>query len=155
MPNRNQCEIMGHLGRDPETRLTNNGQSVTSFPIATSNDYKDRSGEWQKKPATWWNCQAWGELGELVVQSFFKGDSIMVRGKGGLHTYQGKDGTEKSNLELRVFEVYKPIYQKKSGDAQHERREKPEDYGSSIREDRDFPEEVLKSGRESDVDIPF
>ena len=62
MPNRNVVEIMGHLGRDPEVRALSNGAEVTSFSIATSNDYKDKSGEWVKKDATWWNCQAWGGL---------------------------------------------------------------------------------------------
>ncbi|MCK9326610.1 MAG: single-stranded DNA-binding protein, partial [Bacteroidales bacterium] len=68
MPNRNQCEVMGHLGKDPETRTLQNGQTVTSFSIATSNDYKDKSsGEWQKKDATWWNCKAWGDLGTVIT----------------------------------------------------------------------------------------
>ena len=154
MPNRNQCEVMGHLGKDPETRTLQNGQTVTSFSIATSNDYKDKSsGEWQKKDATWWNCQAWGDLGTVIGQSFFKGDAIMVRGKGGLNTFKTRDGEERTSLEIRVSEAYKPIYAKKGGEA---RQEKHEEYGSSVRDSGDFPPEVLKNVMDNDdADIPF
>ncbi|NCC57567.1 MAG: single-stranded DNA-binding protein, partial [Synergistales bacterium] len=45
MPNRNITEVMGHVGKDPETRVTKTGTSYTKFSIATSNDYQ-KDGEW-------------------------------------------------------------------------------------------------------------
>lgn len=115
MPNRNTAEVMGHLGRDPETRVVGDGgRTVTKFSIATSNDYKDRrSGEWVKKDATWWNCEAWGELGEEIETSVMKGDALLVKGKVGLNTWQSKDGEDRTSLVLTVTEAYRPIYRRR------------------------------------------
>ena len=150
MPNRNVVEIMGHLGRDPEVRTLSNGAEVTSFSIATSNDYKDKSGEWVKKDATWWNCQAWGGLGAEVVRNFFKGDAVMVRGKGGMREWTGKDGTTKTTLEVRVNEVYKPIYERKDK-AAYDEEERPLRKQPNQSDD-DFPMDISSVG---DEDIPF
>jgi single-strand DNA-binding protein len=149
MPNRNICEIMGHLGRDPETKTLDNGSQVTSFSIATSNDYKDKSGEWVKKDATWWNCQAWGGLGAEVVRNFFKGDAVMVRGKGGARSWTSKDGETKTTLEIRVNEVYKPIYERREKDAHDDERPRRKQSQS----EEDWPTDIFNVGDEAD--IPF
>jgi len=84
MPNKNLLEIIGHLGRDPETRNTSSGKSVTSFSVAVSNNYKDqRTGEWVDKPSTWFKCTIWGDLGEEISNRYFKGDCIRVWGAVG------------------------------------------------------------------------
>ena len=146
MPNRNIVEIMGHLGRDPETRTLNNGSEVTSFSLATSNDYKDKNGEWQKKDATWWSCQVWGGLGAEVVAEFSKGDAIMVRGKGGMREWTGKDGETKTTLEVRVNEVFRPIFERKEkGDAPRR---------SARKADSDWPTDISTLDDE-ESDIPF
>lgn len=149
MPNKNLLEIMGHLGRDPETRSTSSGAEVTSFSIATSNDYKDKSGEWVKKDATWWNCQVWGGLGAEVVRNFFKGDAVMVRGKCGMREWTGKDGTTKTTLEVRVSEVFKPIYERKDK-AAYDEDERPRRKQNA---NDDFPMDISAAG--DDADIPF
>ena len=150
MPNRNQCEVMGHLGKDPETRTLQNGQTVTSFSIATSNDYKDKSsGEWQKKDATWWNCKAWGDLGEEIARLMAKGDAIMVRGKGGIHTFKTRDGEERTSLEIRVSEAYKPIYVKKGGETG------TFGGGKSKRQQDDDGFNPSSAYSDDDVEVPF
>lgn len=145
MPNRNQITIMGHLGRDPEQRALTSGQMVTSFSVATSNDYKDRNGEWIKRDATWWNCSVWGDLGDEVIRNFYKGDAIMVVGKAGVREYEAKDGTTKAVPEVRVSEVFKPIYVKK------ERVEEPPRTKRAAQE-LDFGDDI---GPGEDSDIPF
>lgn len=155
MPNRNTAEVMGHLGKDPETRVTTGGKSVTYFSIATSNDYKDASGDWVKKDPTWWNCKAWGELGDAISAALLKGEAVMVRGKTSMSTWQGKDGTERTSLELTVMEAYKPIYARKG---------KPEPEGESVRpqmarghaaKEEDFPMDISEVSDGPDADIPF
>ncbi len=111
MPNRNMHEIMGHLGRDPELRYTTSNNPVCSFSIATSNDFK-RGGQWIKNPPEWHNVVIWGELAQLVVNEFKKGDAIMVRGKHRTRGYESK-GQKKQASEIVATEVYKPIYVKK------------------------------------------
>lgn len=146
MPSRSTTEIMGHLGRDPETRHTNSGSPVTSFSIAVSNDYKNKSGEWVEKDATWYNCQLWGSLGEQFAERFSKGSLVMVRGKIDLRKYTTQSGEERSSLDLKVFEVYEPVRERKDKGGTDE-DERPRRKQS--RQDDDFPADV------EDSDIPF
>jgi len=116
MPNRNVHEVMGHLGRDPELRYTPSNQPVCRLSIATSNDYK-KGSEWVKNPPSWHNVVVWGELGELVVEHFRKGDAIMVRGRSKTREYESK-GQKRRITEVIANEVYMPIYPKKAQDSQ-------------------------------------
>lgn len=85
----NKSILIGRLGKDPETRNFENG-SVTTFSLATSETYKDRSGNRQEK-TEWHNISFWGKQGEIVAKYFKKGDSILVEGKIAYREYE-KDG---------------------------------------------------------------
>lgn len=155
MPNRNITEVMGHVGKDPETRVTKTGTSYTKFSIATSNDYQ-KDGEWIKQPPTWWDCTAWKELGEEVEHTFSKGDAVMVRGKASARSWEGKDGTINTSLEIRVNEVYKPIYAKKEkagyDDNERPRKRQP---NQPDEEFDNFPLDMSSVRDDADADIPF
>ena len=111
MPNRNVHEVMGHLGKDPELRVTPTGKSVCRLSVATSNRIFDKeTKKWIDKGADWHNVIVWGELAEKVSQEFKKGDAIMVRGKSKTRTYKDKDGQKKSITEIEAREVLKPVY---------------------------------------------
>ncbi len=111
MPNRNVHEVMGHLGKDPELRVTPTGKSVCRFSVATSNRAFDKKTQkWVNKDPDWHNVIVWGELAEKVAQEFSKGDAIMVRGKSKTRTYKDKDGQKKSITEIEAREVLKPVY---------------------------------------------
>jgi len=112
MPNRNIHEIMGHIGREPELKYTASGDPVCFITIATSNDYKQGS-EWIKRDPEWHNVVFFGELAELVVKEFRKGDAIMVRGKHKTRTEEWK-GQVRYIGEITATEVYRPIYPKKA-----------------------------------------
>lgn len=43
MPNVNKVTVMGVLGRDPETKQFPNGGSVTTFSVATTEFWKDKT----------------------------------------------------------------------------------------------------------------
>ena len=45
----NKVVLVGNLGKDPETRNLENGSSVCKFSLATNENYKDKSGEWQQE----------------------------------------------------------------------------------------------------------
>ena len=72
MPSLNRVQLIGRLGRDPETRFTPTGKKVTSFSVAVSRRW--RSGEGEMKEATdWFNVEAWGRLGEICQEYLGKG----------------------------------------------------------------------------------
>ena len=95
MPNFAQVTLIGHLGKDPETK-TVGSDTVTSFSLATS---RKRKGE---ECTTWWNCSMWGKRGETIRQYLGKGDPILVTGEPYQRPYTTKDGREGVALEVDV-----------------------------------------------------
>jgi len=111
MPNRNLHEVMGHLGKDPELRVTPTGKSVCRLSVATSNrTFDKKTQKWVDKDPDWHNVIIWGELAEKVAQEFSKGDAIMVRGKSRTREYKDKEGQKRRVTEIEAKEVLKPVY---------------------------------------------
>ena len=46
----NRVTLVGNLGRDPEVRTTNDGGKIVQLSIATSERWKDKSGEKKERP---------------------------------------------------------------------------------------------------------
>jgi len=100
----NKIIIIGHLGRDPEMKYTPQGQGVTSFSVASSRRYKTAAGE-QREETEWFNCSAWGKLGEICNQYLTKGKQVYVEGRLKSRTYQAQSGETRVALEVSVTEV--------------------------------------------------
>lgn len=104
MPSFNKITILGHLGRDVETRFLPDGTAVASFSVATSEKKKDRSGEAQDV-TTWFRVSAFGKLAELCGQYLAKGSLAYVEGRLSQNEYTDKDGNRRTSLEVRASEV--------------------------------------------------
>lgn len=89
----NSAYLLGRLGKNPETQTLSSGQTVTKFSVATSEKWKDKSGEKQEK-TQWHNCTAWGKTGEVIAQYFEKGSPILITGKIEYRTWEKEDGTK-------------------------------------------------------------
>ena len=83
MPSLNRVQLIGHLGKDPETRVTTNGKKVCTFSVAVNYKWKSSQGE-QKEATDWFNIEAWGKLGEICQQYLGKGRMVFLEGR--LHT---------------------------------------------------------------------
>lgn len=96
--NLNRAMIIGNLTRDPETRTTPNGQTVSSFGVATSMQWKDASGAKQER-TEFHNVVAWGKLADVCKQYLGKGRKVYVEGR--LQTQQWeKDGVKRQRTEI-------------------------------------------------------
>jgi len=62
MPTLNRVQLIGRLGKDPESRFTPTGKKVAHFSLAVSNRWKSADGE-TKEYTEWVNIEAWGRLG--------------------------------------------------------------------------------------------
>ncbi len=76
----NKVILVGHLGRDPETRYTSGGQAVCNFTLATNEVFKDRAGERQKR-TEWHRIVLWGKQAELAQQYLKKGNQVYIEGR--------------------------------------------------------------------------
>lgn len=93
--------LMGNLTRDPETRTTNSGQSVTSFSLAVGRSWKGSDGQTQEQ-TSFINCVAWGRPGEVIAQYVKKGNPLLVSGRLDQRSYEDKDGNKRQAVEVVV-----------------------------------------------------
>lgn len=99
MPSVNRAELIGHLGRDPETRYTPNGTAYCKFSIATSEKWKDKQSGEKKEKTEWHNIVAWGKLAEIVGEYASKGRLVYVTGKLQTSSWE-KDGATHYKTEI-------------------------------------------------------
>lgn len=90
----NKVILIGNLGRDPETRFTNSGGSVTNFSLATTESFTDKGGARQER-TEWHNIVVWGKQGENCAQYLKKGSPVYVEGRITYREYEAKDGSGK------------------------------------------------------------
>lgn len=76
----NQMQLIGNLGKDPETRALNDGSTVVNFSVATSESWKDKDGNKQEK-TEWHNVSAFGKLADIIAQYLHKGSKVFIQGK--------------------------------------------------------------------------
>ena len=100
----NKITVIGNLGRDPEMRYTPNGQSVTSFSVASNRKYTTSTGE-QREETEWFTVNAWGRLAELCNQYLTKGRQVYVEGRLSSRTYEGRDGQTRFVNEINLTDV--------------------------------------------------
>jgi single-strand DNA-binding protein len=96
--------VVGHLGRDPEMRYTQEGTPVTSFSVATSRRWTSREGE-SREETTWFRVSAWGRQAETCNQYLSKGRLVLVDGTVSVSAWKGRDGEPRATLELRAERV--------------------------------------------------
>ena len=97
----NKVILVGFVGKEPETRAFADGTGVTNFSLATSEKYKDKSGEW-KEQTEWHNISCFGKLAEIASQYVHKGTQVYVEGKIKTNKYTDKSGVEKYAVNIVV-----------------------------------------------------
>jgi single-strand DNA-binding protein len=99
MSSLNKILLIGNLGKDPEIRYTQNGQSVATFSLATSENWTDQSGNKQER-TEWHNIVAWGKLADLSQRFLAKGRQVYIEGR-----IQSREWTDQSGGKRRTTEV--------------------------------------------------
>ena len=95
----NKVILVGNLGKDPEVRYLEGGTAVANFPLATSEVYKDKSGE-RKEITEWHNIVMWRGLAEIAEKYLKKGNSIYVEGKLRTRSWDDKEGVKRYTTEV-------------------------------------------------------
>ncbi|MDB5260828.1 MAG: single-stranded DNA-binding protein [Adhaeribacter sp.] len=95
----NRVILVGNLGKDPEIRHTEGGVPVARFSVATSETYKDKTGN-KVDRTEWHNIVAWRGLAEVAEKYMKKGQSVYIEGKIRTNNYQDKEGIQRSSIEI-------------------------------------------------------
>ena len=92
----NKLYIIGNVTHTPELKNTPNGVPVCSFSVAVNRRDKD---------ALFYRVTAWRGLGETCAKYLQKGKKVAVIGELDLRTYTGRDGMEKTALEVTASDI--------------------------------------------------
>ncbi|MGC1110341.1 MAG: single-stranded DNA-binding protein [Methylovirgula sp.] len=160
----NKVILIGNLGRDPEVRRLNSGDSVVSFSLATTDSWRDKATGERKERTEWHNVGIYNEnLGKIAEQYCKKGSKIYIEGQLQTREYADRDGNQRRTTEvvLQRFRGELTLLDSRGG----ARSEAPEDRGGALdvasagNFGRSSPMETEKRpGRVSEMiddDIPF
>lgn len=96
----NKAQIIGNLGRDPETRQTNNGRPVCTFSVATSEKWKDRDTGEKREQTEWHRIVIFGPLAEIAGKYLKKGSKVYLEGKLTTRKWTDNNGVERYTTEI-------------------------------------------------------
>ncbi|MBI4975547.1 single-stranded DNA-binding protein [Candidatus Peregrinibacteria bacterium] len=100
----NKVILIGNLTRDPEMRQTPNGQSVTTFGVATNRQWITKGND-KKSSTEFHECVAWAHLAEICAQYIKKGHLVYVEGYLKTRTWDSPEGIKKFKTEIVVQDM--------------------------------------------------
>jgi len=131
MPALNRVQLIGRLGKDPESKYTPTGKKVVHFSIAVSQRWK-AAGE-NRESTEWVNIEAWDRLGEVCQEYLKKGSLVYVEGRLKTDKYEDQNGETKYYTKV-VAQVVQ-FLDNRAGDS-------PMDELNGIEEEDLFPTEM-------------
>ena len=136
----NKVILVGHVGKEPETKALHSGESLTNFSLATSEKYKDKPSGQFREATEWHNITCFGKLSEVANLYVKKGSQVYIEGKIKTNKYTDKNGVEKfaTNIVVSVLQLL----------GSKEVKEPPKDRG-------EISNHASQSLGELDSDIPF
>lgn len=104
MASLNRVMLIGRLGQSPEKRVTPNGKYVVNVSLATSEVFKDKSGNKQEK-TEWHRLEIWDRLADIIEQYCQKGSQIYVEGSLQTREWKDKDGNKRYQTNIAVRNI--------------------------------------------------
>jgi single-strand DNA-binding protein len=101
---RNQVQLIGNLGNDPEVKDFDSGKKVANFSLATHETYRKKDGE-KKEETEWHNIVAWGKTAEIIEKYVTKGREVILKGKLTTENYETKDGDKRYVTKVVCDEI--------------------------------------------------
>jgi len=131
----NKVILVGHLGKDPEVRYLEGNITVSSFPLATSENYTKDGVRMQH--TEWHNIVMWRQLGEMAAQYLKKGKLVYIEGRLRTRNYENKEGQRRFVTEI-VGESFKLLG-------------RPSDFGQNLKPTTSDP----SSDEEKEQEVDF
>lgn len=147
----NKAFLMGRLGKDPDYYSSDKG-SVLVLALATSQNYKDKKGEYQTQ-TDWHQIKVFGKRADAIKEFYKQGDVLHITGRITKETYKDKDGVEKMfpviyGADIELIEKFK-----KKSDSPEEHKEKPKTKEESYQ--KTVAPAMNDTNDDDDDDLPF
>jgi single-strand DNA-binding protein len=159
----NRVIIIGNLGKDPEVRYTADGKAVASLTVATSESWKDQSGQVQEK-TEWHRISIFGKLAEIAGEYLRKGSQAYFEGKLQTRKWTNKEGQDQYTTEI-VLDPFNGVMQMlggkgdNSGQQSQQKQAQPQQKQAAPQQQRpqqnQQPAPMAEPDFDFDDDIPF
>lgn len=101
---RNNVQLIGRLGKEPEVKTFESGTKMATFSLATNDVYYNNKGE-KVEDVQWHNIVVWGKKVDVVESYLKKGSEIAVQGKLVNRSYETKEGDKRYVTEINLNEL--------------------------------------------------
>ena len=101
---RNSVQLIGRLGNDPEATTFGDNKTKVRFSIATSEHFKDKTGE-RKENTQWHNIIAWNGTAKVAEKYLKKGQEVAISGRITYRSWDDKDGNTRYITEIVANEI--------------------------------------------------
>lgn len=95
----NKVILLGNVGKDPEVQHLEGGISVAKFPLATTETFKDKSGN-KVDQTEWHNIVAWRGLADVAEKIVKKGVQVYIEGKIRTRSWEDKEKNKRYTTEI-------------------------------------------------------
>ncbi len=143
----NKVILIGNVGKDPVIRYTAGGTAIATFPLATSEVWKDKDGN-LKERTDWHNIVAWQRLAEIIQELVKKGTRLYIEGKLRSRSYEDREGKKRYITEIIAENML--ILERKDREGLG-----TPDAGTPPPDATDFPDDAFDAGTETDEELPF
>lgn len=131
MSSLNKAMIIGRLGQDPDVRYTQSNTAVANMSIATSERYKDSTGEW-KENTEWHRVVAWGRTAEICQEYLKKGSLVYIEGPIQTRQWEDKDGQTRYTTEIKALTMTMLDSKGGNGGASSQKPDKSQPVSSNV-----------------------
>lgn len=141
----NKVILIGHLGKDPETRYMPNGDAVCNITLATSETWKDKNTGEKREATEWHRIVFFRKLAEIASQYLRKGAQVYIEGALKTRKWQDQSGQDRYTTEIVADQM--KMLGRATGDSA------PTNTGADDKEAR--PASAPATALDPDDDIPF
>lgn len=100
----NKVMIIGHLGREPEMRITPSGRPITTFTLACNRTWNSTDGE-RHIETEWFNIVTWGNLAEICKQYLSRHQQVYIEGRLQSRRWEDSEGCKHTSMEIVATEM--------------------------------------------------
>ena len=101
---RNNVQLVGNLGKNPEVKTLPGGQKVAHFSIACTESKTDKEGR-KIETTQWFNATAWEGLATIAEKYMVKGNKVAIAGKLVNNNWTDKEGVMRYSTEIICSDI--------------------------------------------------
>ena len=150
----NKAILIGNLGKDPEVRYMPSGEAIANITLATTDTWKDKSGEKQER-TEWHRVSFFGRQAEVVGEYLKKGSQIYVEGRIQTRKWQDKEGQDRYTTEIVADRMQMLGSRSGQGDASGRERSAGTHESAPAGEGKSGAKKPEGQFADMDDDIPF